>query len=208
MGLTSRTYLASSTGMLTENRCKPGRALGFGGFTLVLFSFDPGLRPRENRFLLCTKREYTVQKWSANRLLIVHLRYSKISFAIPDQTASPGIKRRPDGCGVTLRMNWGSNPVVRYYRMKTKLLVLLAILAMATTGFAGGWHGGHRGGWHGGGRHFYHAGYYRYGGGWRYYGGGYAPWWVLPIPVPVPYPSYGGYGYGPGYGGYGYGYGY
>jgi hypothetical protein len=93
--------------------------------------------------------------------------------------------------------------------MKTKLLVILAILTMTCldTGLAGGYYyrGVPRGGY---GRRYDHAGYYRWNGGYRWYGGGYNPWFLfLPpvIPVPVPYPAYGGYGYGQGYGpGYGY----
>jgi|HubBroStandDraft_5_1064220.scaffolds.fasta_scaffold1595511_1 hypothetical protein len=89
--------------------------------------------------------------------------------------------------------------------MKTKLLVILAILSLACldTGLAGGYYRSGYG--RGYGRQYYHAGYYRYGSGWRWFGGGYNPWWVFVppvIPVPVPYPAY---GYGPGYG-YGGGY--
>jgi hypothetical protein len=105
--------------------------------------------------------------------------------------------------------SWRSKPNGAYSSMKTRLLVILAVLVLATsTGFSGGWHGG---GWHGGyygGRRYWHPGYYRWNGGWRWFAGGYNPWWVfLPpiVPVPFPYPYYGGYGYGPGYG-YGGGY--
>jgi hypothetical protein len=91
--------------------------------------------------------------------------------------------------------------------MKTKLLIILAILALASvdTGLAGGYYRGGYGRGYYGGRRYYSAGYYRWHGGWRWYGGGYNPWWVVVppvIPVPVPYPAY---GYGPGYG-YGGGY--
>ena len=89
--------------------------------------------------------------------------------------------------------------------MKTGFLAVVVALALATTGFSGGWHG-NGGGWHGGsrgyhrggfyGHRYYHAGYYRYNGGWRWFAGGYNPWWVLPVPVPYPYYGY----YGPGYG--------
>jgi hypothetical protein len=87
--------------------------------------------------------------------------------------------------------------------MKTKSLVFLTILFMATGAMAGVWHGNgefhgypHRGGVYFGG-HRYSAEFYRWNGGLRWYDGYSYPWWLMPLPYPVPVPYYGpGYGYG------------
>jgi hypothetical protein len=107
----------------------------------------------------------------------------------------------------------GVKEMLKQFRMKKVLAILLAVLFVtsltavavsARGGGHGGWGGGH-GGW-GGGHGGYGNGYGGYGGwgggGWGGYGG-YGGWGG--------YGGYGGWGYGfgyPWYGSYGYGIGY